>query len=138
MVRRFLAFALVSGMGLTLDVAIYWTLCHEGLRPGIANLISAGCGVTFVFFAASRKVFETERDGFLLGPFALYAGYQVVAISLASLAVDALDRLYDGHYLLAKLTILPVTLAVNFLVTQRLLTPAAEKARRREVPTVPA
>ena len=136
MIRRFLAFALVSGMGLTLDVAIYWSLCHEGVRPGLANLVSAGCGVTFVFFAASRKVFTSERDGWLVGPFAAYVAYQVVAIGLASLAVDGLDRLYDGHYLLAKGTILPVTLAVNFLVTQRLLTPAAQ--RRREAPPLHA
>jgi putative flippase GtrA len=119
--RRFLAFAVVSGLGLILDFVIYTALCESGMQPEFANLISAACGVTFVFFAASRHVFETA-EGWLFGPFAMYAGWQVLLIVAASAAVGALTDLFDGRYLLGKLAVVPFTLTLNFLVSQRLLT----------------
>lgn len=124
--RRFVGFAFVSGIGLTLDVAIYTVLCASGAAPELANLLSAATAVTFVFFAASRRVFS-GRDGWMLRPFAAYVAYQVVAITAASVAIGALTDAFGGRYLLAKAAVLPVTLAVNFIVAQRLLSTPPEK-----------
>lgn len=126
--RRFLAFALVSGIGLTLDFVVYTALCASGLQPEYANVISASCGVTFVFFAASRHVFEGAQ-GWLLGPFVLYAAWQVLLILAASAAVGAMTDVFHGAYLLGKLAVVPFTLSLNFLVSQRLLHVSAEPAR---------
>ncbi len=118
-----LKFAGASGAGLVLDFAVYTALNEAGVRPGIANLVSAACGVTFVFLVSAHRIFETDGDRFLGRLFAFYATYQVVAIVLASLAVDGVTSLLDGAYLAGKLAVLPVTFAANFLFTSWLLRP---------------
>lgn len=125
--RRFVAFAAVSGTGLLLDVALYALLCETGVRPGLANLMSAATGVSFVWFVATKRVFGTG-GGLPRSRFAAYVAYQVVAVALASVAVDAATVALDDRYLLGKAVVVPVTLVVNFLVVRRLA----------RVPLVPA
>jgi putative flippase GtrA len=112
--RRIVKFAGVSGAGLCLDYAVYTLLCSTGIDAGVANLVSAACGVTFVFLASARHIFE-GGDGFLLRLFVLYAAYQVVAIALASGAVHEATALFGGRYLLGKTAILPFTFTANYL-----------------------
>jgi putative flippase GtrA len=112
--RRIVKFAGVSGAGLCLDYAIYTALCSGGLDAGVANLISAACGVTFVFIVSARHIFESGT-GFQLRLFAIYAAYQVVAVSLASAAVHEATILFGGRFLLGKTAILPFSFAANYL-----------------------
>lgn len=118
-----LKFAGASGAGLILDFAVYTALNEAGLRAGVANLVSAACGVTLVFLLSAHRIFEGAGDRFLGRLFAAYAGYQVVAIALASLAVDGVTSLLDGAYLAGKLAVLPFTFAANYAFTSRLLSP---------------
>lgn len=110
---RVFAFALVSGVGLALDFCLFLLLVEFGVRAGLANLISATAAVTFVYFASARRIFAYEGR-FLLGLFLLYLGYQALAVSLASWAVDALV-LAAVHPALAKAAILPLTFSANYL-----------------------
>ena len=50
----------------------------------------------------------------------------LATVMRASVAVGALTDLFDGRYLLGKLAVVPFTLCLNFLVSQRLLTQRAE------------
>jgi putative flippase GtrA len=111
---RLLKFAGVSGAGLCLDYAIYALLCSADVPAGWANLASAGAGVSFVFAVSARRIFESS-DRFLLGLFAAYAVYQVIAVSAASWAVGALDGALDGRYLVAKTLVLPCSFTANYL-----------------------
>lgn len=108
-----LRFALVSGVGLALDFGVFLALTESGVRPGIANLISATLAVTFVYFVSAKRVFAYEGR-FLLPLFLLYLGYQAIAVSAASWAVDAI-ALTGVLPLIAKLLILPVTFTANYL-----------------------
>ncbi len=127
--RRLIAFGGVSGTGLVLDYVIYTLLCRGGMDAGWANLISAGTAVTFVFVVSARHIFEGS-DRFLGRLFAVYAIYQVVAVSLASLAVDAMTALFDGRYLLGKTVVVPFSFAINYLFISWLFT-----ARGKAEPT---
>lgn len=111
---RVLHFAGVSGAGLCLDYLVYWLLCRSGVPAGWANAVSASCGVTFVFVASARRIFEADHH-FQWPLFLPYAAYQAVAIAAASAAVGLLDDALDGKFLLAKLLVLPVTFTANFL-----------------------
>jgi putative flippase GtrA len=111
---RIVKFAGVSGAGLCLDYAVYTLLCTSGLDAGVANLVSAACGVTFVFVVSSRRVFAGSGQ-FLLGLFAIYALYQVAAISLASYAVHGATELLGGRFLLGKTVVLPFSFSANYL-----------------------
>lgn len=111
---RVVRFAGVSGAGLLLDYVIYTVLCEAGLAAGWANLISAATAVTFVFVVSARHIFEAP-SGFLVRPFVLYAGYQAVAVCLASAAVGGMTTLLDGRYLLGKTVVLPLSFTANYL-----------------------
>ena len=125
LVERALKFAVTSGLGLGLDVGVFAALTAFGVAPGVANLISAACGVTFVYFASVRRVFSYEGER-LLSLFALYVAYQVAAVAGASWAVAELARLIWP--LAAKIAILPVTFSANFLFMQFIT-----RSRRRAV-----
>jgi putative flippase GtrA len=129
--RRIVAFAGVSGAGLCLDYAIYTLLCTSGLDAGVANLVSAACGVTFVFVVSARRVFAASGQ-FLLGLFAIYALYQVAAISLASYAVHGATDLLGGRFLLGKTLVLPFSFSANYLFMSWLFG-ARERRTLREV-----
>lgn len=111
---RIVRFAGVSGAGLLIDYAIYSVLCELGLAAGWANLISAATAVTFVFVVSARHIFEAPGE-FRMRPFAIYAGYQVIAVSLASAAVGGMTTLLDGRYLLGKTAVLPFSFTANYL-----------------------
>jgi putative flippase GtrA len=125
---RIVKFAGVSGAGLCLDYAVYAALCASGVPAGWANLASAGLGVTFVFLVSARHIFGSA-DGFLLGLFAVYAGYQVLAVSAASWLVGEATHLLDGRYLLGKTVVLPLSFTANYLFMSWLF-----GARRRSEP----
>jgi hypothetical protein len=128
--ERILKFAGVSGAGLCLDYALYSLLCTSGVDPGWANLASASVGVTFVFAVSARRIFAGSEH-FLLGLFAVYAVYQVLAVSTASWAVGEVTHLLDGAYLLGKTLVLPFSFTANYLFMSWLFS-----ARRRAAPAV--
>ena len=125
---RILKFAGVSGAGLCLDYAVYSLLCAGGVGAGWANLVSASLGVTFVFIVSARRIFAGS-DRFLLGLFALYAGYQVLAVSAASWLVGEATHVLDGRYLIGKTLVLPLSFTANYLFMSWLF-----GARRRSEP----
>jgi hypothetical protein len=119
-------FAGASGAGLLLDYAIYTALCEAGLPAGWANLISASAGVTFVFLVSAHRIFDSTGH-FLTRLFAVYALYQVVAVTAASALVGTMTGVFDGQYLLGKTVVLPLTFTANYVFMAWLMTP-----RRRE------
>lgn len=111
---RVVGFALVSGAGLAIDFGLFLTLVELlNVRPGPANFISAAAAVTLVYFVSARRVFD-YRGRFLLPLFALYVVYQVLAVAIASFAVDWLAANIFAPAI-AKLVILPLTFTANFL-----------------------
>jgi len=116
---RVAGFSILSAIGLTIDIAVFSLLVHFGLRPGYANLISAGLAVTFVYFSSAKKVFQ-YHGRFLLPLFLVYLLYQVVAVLAASFAVDSL-AIAGFRPIVAKLLILPVTFTANYFSMSFLL-----------------
>ncbi|MEM9349083.1 MAG: GtrA family protein [Pseudomonadota bacterium] len=136
----FVAFALVSGTGFVIDVALTMGLVAAGLSPFWASLIGAGTAVTFVYVTSRLGIFGDRK----VGPaqdYALYILWQVAAVTAASLAVAALafallplaPGLTDGDPLAltsgaAKVLVTPLTLTANYLfmrwLTQRSSGPA--------------
>jgi hypothetical protein len=83
-----------------------------------------------VFLVSARHIFESS-ERFLLGLFAVYAAYQVAAVSAASWAVGEATHALDGHYLLGKTLVLPFSFSANYLFMSWLFS-----ARRRTEPAV--
>jgi GtrA-like protein len=123
---RFAQFAVVSATGLALDYAIYTILAASGVDAGWANAVSATAAVSFVFAVSARRIFESDHR-FLIGPFLLYAAYQVIAVGAASYAVDVMTDVFGGAYLLGKTVVVPFSFLANFLFMSWLF------ARRRRM-----
>lgn len=111
--KRVLAFAAVSGVGLALDFALFLTFVELGVRAGPANFISAAIAVSFVYFVSVRRLFD-YRGKFLLRLFLAYLLFQLVAVATASWAVDWIVTLQISPAV-AKLLILPLTFSANYL-----------------------
>ena len=90
--RRFFGFALVSGAGWLIDVALTMGVVYAGAQPFWASLVGAGAAVTFVYFVSLRRVFEIGGRVGERG-FPYYFVWQVFAITAASLIVAVLANL---------------------------------------------
>lgn len=108
-----LRFGLVAGTGWLIDFCLFVTLGWLGMPVWAANMLSASVAVLFVFFASVRHVFEYE-GGYLLGKLIAYILYQVVAIALASVLIDALARWLGVAPVIAKIIVTPATFYANF------------------------
>jgi putative flippase GtrA len=113
-------FALISAIGLGLDLMLFFLLVSAGLAPGFANLISASAAVTFVYLTSTKRIFS--HDGRVLEwRYLAYISYQASAVALASWAIDVIVSAWNIGPMIAKVGILPVTFSTNFLF-MRLLT----------------
>jgi putative flippase GtrA len=113
LLQKLARFALVSGLGLVIDVGVFLLLLEFSLRTGYANLVSAATAVTFVYFVSTRHVFA-YHGRFLMHLFAVYAVYQIAAVTAASWAVDFIARM-GAVPIIAKALILPVTFSANYI-----------------------
>jgi putative flippase GtrA len=109
--RKLARFALVSGMGLAIDVGLFLILLTVAWRAGYANFLSATSAVTFVYFVSTRHVFA-YKGRFLIHLFVVYLLYQIAGVTAASWAVGFIVQL-GLPPLLAKFLILPVTFSTN-------------------------
>lgn len=106
-------FGFVSGIGWLIDFCLFVLLGWLGVPVWAANMVGATVAVLFVFFASVRHVFEYD-GGYLVGKLIAYIIYQVIAISAASLLIDALTRWFDLTPVLAKILVTPLTFYANF------------------------
>lgn len=112
---RVIGFGGVSALGLAVDVLVFLVLTANAVGPLLANLLSAGLAVTWVFFASVRHVFGYQGTA-LWSRYLLYGLYQVVAVIAASVLIDWLFHATTLPALVCKVVILPVTFTANYLV----------------------
>lgn len=127
-------FILVSGAGWGIDFAIYTVLVKlffQGVF--IANCISSLLAITFVFFIATRKVFESNSGRLSLrSKYLLYIMYQIILILFISWLAAVLNRELSSFFhnfilikenteLVSKVMITPVTMILNFIVMKYLV-----------------
>ncbi|MCA8900558.1 MAG: GtrA family protein [Hyphomonas sp.] len=107
-------FGFVSLAGWAGDFLIFVSLTSIGVGALVANVVSAGAAVAFVYFASVRRIFS-YRGRFIYSKFAAYAGYQVVAVLAASAAIAALAAAMGLAPWIAKIIVTPATFLANFL-----------------------
>ena len=108
-----LKFGVISGVGWLLDVCLFYAGTQLGLPFWLSNAVGALVAVTFVFMASVRKVFLYHGQ-YVWRMLGIYVTYQVVAIFIASAAIDWIAQAIH-HPLLAKIMVTPVTFYCNFL-----------------------
>jgi putative flippase GtrA len=126
LLARLAKFAVVSGLGLGLDVLAFCLLLGLGAAPFQANAAGASAAVTWVYFASVRRIFRYGGRS-LRGRFAAYAAYQMAGIAAASWAVGGMVHLLGVQPLIAKLAVTPLTFLANYLFMAWLTRPGAER-----------
>lgn len=97
---RLHAFALISGIGWIIDFCLFNLLALAGMSLLLANIIGAGCAVSFVFVTGRRFIFR-DVQGSVWAAIAAYAAWNIVAILLASAAIAFLGRMLSTPEVLA-------------------------------------
>jgi hypothetical protein len=110
---RALRFGLVSGIGLSLDVALFLTLVHAGVGAFAANIVSSGAGLTFVYCASVRRIFRYDGR-FIVPLFAAYVFYHVCGTLFVSWVISGVVHLGVAPAI-PKVGILPATFTANYL-----------------------
>jgi len=125
--KRFLGFAIFSGVGwlcdlLTFTILVKWV----GLPAFWGNLASSYVGITFVWFTSLKSVFHIDsrsRGRFLL----VYWAYQLASILFYSKALSILSAGLPAYGaftpysdpgslgIIAKIIITPINLFTNFI-----------------------
>ena len=124
MIGRILGFGGISAVGLGVDCILFTALAAAGLPPAGANLISATVAVTLVFAVSLRRIFAYR--GVAVWPrYFAYIVYHCVAVVAASLAIGLLVERLSFAPLAAKLALLPLTFAANYLMLALLTRPLA-------------
>ena len=121
----------LSGIGWLLDFSVYSILGLFSDNLTLNNMISSWTGVSFVFIAASGRVFENRGRLSLRWKYLLYLAYQCVLIYFISHLLNRINgALIAGtdfwliqkfSNLIAKCLITPVTMTLNFLVMKKLI-----------------
>ena len=129
--KKLIKFVFISGIGFIIDFIIYTllTLLFK-VNIDISNMISSICGVTFVFFMSTRKVFinnNTRLD--IKYKYIIYIVYQLLLIFIVSKIMIILKNLFISididliiKYLsiIVKIAITPFTLTINYFVMKYL------------------
>ena len=128
--RRFIAFAFISGVGWLCDFLTFTLLISSlDINSFFANFVSSYVGVTFVWFASLKTVFEHDgaaRSRHLL----FYWGFQFLSIltysKLLQLMVSMMVVDLPSAFLLdvkeiGKIIITPFNLFTNFIFMRLLV-----------------
>ena len=142
LVKVFLGFATLSGVGWLLDMLTYSLVVRVLDVPVFfANFASSYVGVTFVWFTSLKTVFKQQSSGHSVY-LPIYWGFQFFSILIYSqllhLLTDAMRgmaffsamHIYIG--IIAKIVITPFNLVTNFLF-MKLLVRFMMKAKRSYV-----
>ena len=121
----------LSGIGWILDFLIYTVLGLYFTNLFANNMISSWAGVTFVFFLATRKVFQNNSKISLKWKYLIYLLYQFILIFVISKLLTLVDATITAHiqnaliqefsYVISKIFITPITMVMNFLVMKGLI-----------------
>lgn len=129
LIKQFLSFIAVSGVGFIIDFTIYCYLTGFAKFPvAFANMMSAVPAITWVFIFSTRKIFRATKYGWSIGvKYAVYLSYQaILLVIVSSLAQWLYNILFPytvnmwliGKYLnlVCKCMITPITMVCNFVV----------------------
>jgi putative flippase GtrA len=131
---KFFKFALVSGIGVTIDFLCVWLLLTFFNAPAFyANCLGSVLGITFVFFTSSHKVF-VNNGRLIIVKFLVYLAYSAALIFCVSSFIHGLS-VYQPFVnlivslkagiahpaIIAKMLITPFTLLINFIAARFLI-----------------
>lgn len=132
-IKQFLSFLLVSGVGWLIDFTIYFILTKFiGLKVIYANILSSIPAITYVFLMSNKKIFKnTESKLSIKIKYLIYFGYQLILLFCISalgeflysklLNIVAIPIIFNNLKIVIKILITPITMTLNFIVLKNII-----------------
>ncbi|RZU33040.1 GtrA family protein [Blastococcus saxobsidens] len=117
LLRQLGHFLLGSGLGLAVDLGLFYLAVRLGAQPWLANLLSAGCAVVVVYLFVTKYAFVGGRSR---SSFLLFVGWYVTSIVIFSVLIDVLHAQTGWAPFICKLVSLPPSFAANFAASKLL------------------
>jgi putative flippase GtrA len=110
-------FLLGSGLGLIVDLGIFWAAVRLDAPLWLANMISTGCAVVVVYLFVTKYTFAGGRSR---SSFALFVGWYVLSIVAFSVLINHLHVQTGWAPVVCKLVSLPPSFVANFAASKLL------------------
>ncbi len=121
----------LSGVGWILDFCTYTLLGFVSVNLFLNNMVSSWVGVTFVFFFATRKVFQNNSKIPLKWKYFIYLLYQCILIFFSSKVLSGIDAyivnnidvdfILEFSAIISKILVTPITMVLNFFVMKGII-----------------
>lgn len=111
-------YLLITFLGLLIDFAGFFVLTVQEIRPGMANFASTSISFFTTYLLSSKFVFRVPLT--LVAGF-VYVSWYLFSNSIFSLLIQWLSDSIQAQEILIKLATLPLSFAVNFAVTRKIL-----------------
>lgn len=131
LISQAIRFVGLSGIGWILDFCTYTVLGIWSTNLFLNNMISSWVGVSFVFFFATRKVFQNNSKISLKWKYLIYLVYQFVLILISSKILSGIDvfivknigveLIVNFSSIIAKILVTPITMVLNFFVMKGII-----------------
>ena len=105
--------------GLFIDLTIFYILSSLGLIVYMANLISAGIAIIFLYIRSLRFVFKEKI--YSKKRFILFITYYFLSINFFSLAISILVIFFGLPAIVAKIATLPVSFFINYFFASKIV-----------------
>ncbi|MCF6509410.1 GtrA family protein [Blastococcus sp. MG754426] len=125
LLRQLGHFLMGSGLGLAVDLGLFYLAVRLGAPPWLANVISAGCAVVVVYLFVTKYAFAGGRTR---TSFLLFVAWYVTSIAIFSVLIDVLHAQTGWAPFVCKLVSLPPSFAANFAASKLLFGRAGRSA----------
>jgi putative flippase GtrA len=124
-------FGIFSGIGLTMDVTLFYIMVHIlSFNVILSNIISAFTAVTFVFLTSNRIIFK--QSDFSYVKYIVYIIYQAVAIISFSFLIKLLINIFSLPPVVSKIIVVPFSFLLNYFCTRFIILFRTECDRRSD------
>ena len=119
MTFRIVKWFFTVGIGLIIDLIIFYTLSSNSVDIFLSSLISSGLAITFVYFSSIRYVFQ-DKD-YAISRYILFILYYAISISFFSFMITILVYEFSLVPLVAKIVTLPCSFLVNYFFASKIV-----------------
>ncbi len=119
MTFRIIKWFFTVGIGLIIDLIIFYILSSNSVNIFLSSLISSGLAITFVYFSSIRYVFQ-DKD-YAISRYILFMLYYTISISFFSFLIAVLVYEFSLVPLVAKIVTLPCSFLVNYFFASKIV-----------------
>ena len=119
MVLRIVKWFFTVGIGLLIDLTLFYVLSSNFVNIFLSSLISSGLAITFVYFSSIRYVFQDKN--YTISRYLLFVLYYSISISFFSFIISILVYEFSFLPLVAKIVTLPCSFLVNYFFASKIV-----------------